>query len=230
MTGIVQCLAAAGFALLLATATPAQQLPVRFDYLVRADMFNGFEGDEAAFDRAMALCESRLAENPDDAEALVWHGAGLMFRAGRAYVAGGREQATAFSRQAVAEMARAVALDPQNVSVLVPRAASMLGAGTNIADPERARYFIEVAVGDYEKALALQQAGFAGLSSHAKGELIGALAEGWSRLGNIEASRTYLARLVAELPDSKYAAAARARLDDPTDRRPLTCLGCHTGK
>jgi len=70
------------------TAHP-QPGPNRFDYEVREDMFRGFfAGDKAAFARAMALCEARLAENPDHAQALVWHGNGLLFRAGEAFAAG----------------------------------------------------------------------------------------------------------------------------------------------
>jgi hypothetical protein len=32
-----------------------------FDYEVRADMFKGIAGNAAAFERAMAVCEARLA-------------------------------------------------------------------------------------------------------------------------------------------------------------------------
>jgi hypothetical protein len=52
------------------------------------------------------------------------------------------------------------------------------------------------------------------------------LADGWSPLDERERSRTFLARITGELPDTKYPAAATARLDNPADRRPLTCLGC----
>jgi hypothetical protein len=55
--------------------TPASQ---RFDYLVRADFFAGVAGDEARLDKAIELCEHALEQNPSHAEALVWHGAGLL--------------------------------------------------------------------------------------------------------------------------------------------------------
>jgi tetratricopeptide (TPR) repeat protein len=190
-------------------------------------MFNGFDGDEEAFDRAMALCEQRLAANPDDPEPLVWHGTGLMFRAGRAFMTGGREQGIAFTRQGIEEMNRAVALAPDAVGVLIPRGAVLLGAAKQMPDGARARDYLRIAMGDFEKTLHLQQSYLATLPTHSKGELLGALAEGWARLDEVEKSRGYLSELVKELPDTKYAAAAKTRLANPADRSPLTCLGCH---
>jgi hypothetical protein len=226
MIRIQVVLAAAALALSLA-GSHAQERAGRFDYLVREDMFNGIEGDEAAFERAMALCEQRLATNPDDPEPLVWHGVGLMFRAGRAFMAGGRDQSIAFGRQGFAEMARAVALAPDNVAVLIPRGAALLATAKEMPDGARAREFLRTAMDDFERALRIQQPYLARLSTHGKGELLGALADGWSRLDDTEKSRVYLRQLIDELSETKYAAAAKARLANPADRSPVTCLGCH---
>jgi len=173
------------------------------------------------------LCEQRLAANPDDPEPLVWHGVGLMFRSGRAATAGGRDQSIAFGRQGFAEMARAVALAPDNIAVLVPRGAVLLAAAKDMPDGARAREYLRMAIDDFEKALKIQQPYLARLSTHGKGELLGALAEGWSRLDDMEKSRVYLRQLIDELPESKYALAAKARLANPADRSSVTCLGCH---
>jgi tetratricopeptide (TPR) repeat protein len=229
MIRISLVLAAVALAAALAVSH-AQERAGRFDYLVRADMFNGFEGDEEAFDRAMALCEQRLAANPDDPEPLVWHGVGLMFRAGRAAMAGGREQAAVFGRRGFDEMARAVALAPDTVGVLIPRGAVLLAAAKQMPDGARSRDYVRIAMGDFEKALSLQRANLARMSTHAKGELLGGLADAWSRLDDVERARVYLRQVVDELPDSKYAAAAQARLANATDRSPITCLGCHQGR
>jgi hypothetical protein len=220
-------LAAAAFMLMLTGLSPAQQASVPFDELVREDMFNGFDGDEEAFDRALALCERRLAENPNDAEAMVWHGLGQMFRASRAFLAGGREQGIAFSRQAFDEMAKAITIAPDSPAVLLVRGSTLLAFGRDMPGGERPSDYVQIAMGDLEKALEIQKPYFATLSTHARGELLGALADGWSLLDERERSRTFLARITGELPDTKYAAAATARLDNPADRRPLTCLGCH---
>ena len=69
-------------------STPAAQsapaAPLRFDDIVRSDFFAGFRGDAARLERGMKRCEEALAADPNHADALVWHGAGLMFLAGEA--------------------------------------------------------------------------------------------------------------------------------------------------
>ena len=221
-------LIALAFAGFVAAFGATQGIAQRFDYLVREDMFRGFAGDKAAFDRAMALCEARLAENPDHPEALVWHGTGLLFRSGEAFRSGDSEKATLLNRNGLAEMKRAVALAPNSLSVRIPRGAVLLAAGMQIADAQRARPYFETAVDDFEKAFTLQQPFLGSLPEHPKGELFASLAEGWARLGDAEKSRVYLNRMVAELPDTPYAAAATARLADPGTNARITCLGCHT--
>src|SRR5258705_12551242 len=73
--------------LLFAGSPRAQNTPdpsPRFDEIVRADFFAGFRGDAARLEKGMKRCEEELATNPTNADALVWHGAGLMFMAGQA--------------------------------------------------------------------------------------------------------------------------------------------------
>jgi hypothetical protein len=123
-------------------------------------------------------------------------------------------------------MGKAVALRPDDVGILVARGAGMLAAAMRLPDA-RGRPLVATAVGDFERVLALQQPYFASLARHPKGELLAALAEGWSRLGDARKSRGYLARMVEELPDTPYAAAALTRLDDPGASSRITCLGCH---
>src|SRR5262249_13192101 len=147
-------LIALAFAGFVAAFGATQGTAQRFDYLVREDMFRGFAGDKAAFDRAMALCEARLAENPDHPEALVWHGTGLLFRSGEAFRSGDSEKATLLNRNGLAEMKRAVALAPNSLSVRIPRGAVLLAAAIQIADAQRARPYFETAVDDFEKAFA----------------------------------------------------------------------------
>ena len=229
MTKLASWLIAAGLTVTAAGIAHPQPAPPRFDYQVREDMFRGFfAGDKAAFARAMTLCEARLAENPDHAQALVWHGIGRLMQAGEALGAGDRDNAMALNQQAVTEMARAVALRPSDVAVLIPRGAALLGAAMRIQDIERARSYVETAVGDFEKAMALQQRQLAGMAVHPKGELLAGLAEGWSRLGDAQKAQFYLMRIIADLPDTPYAGAAKLRRDNPNAMSPITCLGCHT--
>jgi hypothetical protein len=203
--------------------------PERFDYVVRDDFFAGLAGDTARLERSMKTCEALLTEDPQHAEALVWHGAALMVQAGFAMRRGAPDEARALSNRGVSEMERAVALRPADPAVLVPRAAVLQGAAGNMRDGERATAFLRTAVADYEKAVAAQAPSFARLSEHSRGELLGALADGWRRLGDETRARGYLTRMVAEVPGSMYADAARTWLaQTPLREGPgLTCMGCH---
>jgi hypothetical protein len=203
--------------------------PERFDYVVRDDFFAGLRGDSARLARAMKVCEDLLAKNPKHAEALVWHGAALLIQAGQAFQRGEAETARALSNRGVGEMEAAVAMAPADPGVLVPRGAVLSAAARNVRDAERATAFLRTAVGDYEKAVAVQTPSFPQMSEHARGELLGGLAEGWQRLGDEAKSRGYLTRMVAELPGSPYADAATQWLAQTSMKGgpSLTCVGCH---
>ena len=83
----------------------------------------------------------------------------------------------------------------------------------------------ESAVAAFERLLALQTPYLDRLSEHARGELLGGLAEGWLKLGRPDKARGYLERIVEEIPGTRYQ--ARARLEDGAGSAPLTCLTCH---
>jgi len=226
--------AAVAILALLNAVTPwpaAGQSPAaeRFDYVVRDDFFAGLRGDAARLARAMKVCEDLLAKNPRHAEALVWHGAALLIQAGQAFQRGDADGARALSNRGVGEMEAAVAMAPADPGVLVPRGAVLSAAARNVRDPERATAFLRTAVGHYEKAVAAQAPSFPQMSEHARGELLGGLADGWQRLGDEDKSRGYLTRMVAELPGSPYADAATKWLAlKPMRGGPaLTCVGCH---
>ena len=203
----------------------------RFDYVVRDDFFAGLRGDTARLERAMKVCEELLAKNPKHAEALVWHGAALLLQAGQAFQRGEPDTARTLSSRGVSEMEAAINMAPADPGVLVPRGAVLSAAARNVGvrDPERAKAFLSTAVGDYEKAVAAQTPSFPQMSEHARGELLGGLADGWQRLGDEDRSRGYLTRMVAELTGSPYADAAKKWLEHkPMKSGPsLTCVGCH---
>jgi tetratricopeptide (TPR) repeat protein len=200
----------------------------RFDFLVREDFFAGFEGDQAAFERGMKTCEDVLAKNPKHAEALVWHGGGLVFRAGQQFQKGDFQKGMETWARGLKEMDDAVALEPENVGVRIPRGATLLVA-SRFAKPEtEARRLLQLAVGDYEKVLQLQSGYFAKLSGHGRGELLFGLAEGWQRLGDEAKARTYFQRLVNEAQGSARQKQATAFLETgKLISSTQSCVGCH---
>ncbi|HEY3065691.1 MAG TPA: hypothetical protein VGL09_07860 [Methylomirabilota bacterium] len=201
--------------------------PPRFDDLVRADFFAGLRGDAARLERAMQLCETTLAADPAHPSALVWHGAALMFLAGRAAAAQDPVTARGRAQQGQAEMDRALALAPDSLSVMLVRAVVLSASAPRMRDREAGRAALRSAVGGFERALAIQQPYFDQLSVHSRGELLAGLAESYARLGDSAKSRGYLERMVTELPDTPYQARARAWLEDGAESQQLTCLSCH---
>jgi hypothetical protein len=211
---------------------PDAQPVERFDNRIRDDFFAAFDGDMAAFDRAMRECESTLAKNPGHAQALVWHGNGLVFSSREWFERGDYRKGTVLWERGLQEMDHALALSPDSVGVLVPLGASLLGAGMHM--PERyAGPFLEKGVSAYEKVLHLQGPSFDRLSVHSKGELLIALAEAEDRLGRTAEARVYYRRIADELDSPElpaYAIQARAWLDGklPKNAAPHECTGCHT--
>jgi len=213
-------------ALSTSVAVLAQQ---RFDFKVREDMFAGMDGDTAAFDRAMKLIDDTLATDPNHAEALVWRGDGRLFLAGQAFQRGAFADGQALAAQATADMDRAVALAPDNIAVRVPRAAGLLPFARGMRPfnrPESDR-MIRTAIADFEFVVTASTPGWSKLSEHGRGELLGALADGWLLLGDVDKARPYLDRMTAELADTPYARNAALRRADLATKVPLTCLGCH---
>lgn len=207
-------------------ATSAQA--ERFDLVVRGDFFAGFAGSEARLAKGMVECERVLADNPNHAEALVWHGSGLAFNAGTAFRKGDMKAGGELWQRGVEEMDRAVALEPDSVGVRIPRGALLLQATANMP-LEMGRPLLEKAVGDYEHVLALQSAYFSTLGDHPKGELLFGLADGYSRLGNLEKARLYFDRLIKDAPTSGQAPKAQTWLATGAipKSQGLGCVGCH---
>jgi tetratricopeptide (TPR) repeat protein len=217
-------------ALLFTTAPRAQDArgePPRFDNLVRSDFFAGFSGDATRLAQGMKLCEEALAADPDRADALVWHGAGLMFMAGEAQARQDLETARERSRRGAEELERAHQLAPDSLSVILVRAVVLNASAPRVTDRARAQVMQRAAVDGFERALAMQTPYLDSLSEHSRGELLGGLAEGWSRLGEQEKARGYVERMAKELPDTRYQARARAWLEDGPKSGSLTCLSCH---
>jgi tetratricopeptide (TPR) repeat protein len=200
----------------------------RFDYLVRADFFAGAAGNEARLKKAIDLCERTLADNPQHAEAMVWHGAATMVLAGQAFQKGDMTAGGPLFERAVKEMNDAVALAPDNPGVLIPRAAVLFEA-TRAMPPDMAQPLLESAVANYERVLEIQSPSFATLGDHAKGELLFGLAEGSARLGRADKARGYFDRLINDAPTSGQAPKAKEWI--ATGMLPksngINCVGCH---
>lgn len=200
------------------------------DAIVRNDFFAGMMGDKVRLERGMKYCEDILAKNPKHAEALVWHGGGLLVRAVHAYTAGDNKTGDKLWNTGIEEMNQAAALEPQNMRVKIGRSATLIGYAQSGWDPSdtQSRGLLESALIDYEAVYRWQKPNFRDMPIHSRGELLFGLASGWSILGNENKAREYLRLILKECKNSPYEVKARQWL---AKKWPLVvqhdCIGCH---
>jgi len=201
----------------------------RFDEIVREDFFAGMTGDHARFDRAMRTCEEALAKDPGNAPALVWHGAGLLVRSGLAFRDGEPDRGIELRTRALREMGQAVGKAPDDVQVLIPRAAILVSQARYSPD-EQARGMARTAADDYERVLTIEAPWFGGLGVHPRGELLGGLATAYRLSGDNDKAAAMLHRISRELPGTSYDRKAQSWLADlsAVPKEDHFCLGCHT--
>jgi len=202
----------------------------RYDLKVRNDFFAGLMGDAAALERGMKATEETLAANPKHAEALVWHGGGLYYMAGQAFMKGDAKRGMELAQKGVEEMDRAVELAPDSVAVRVPRGSTLLTA-TRYQQGPHVQPLLERAASDFAHTYKLQENYLDKLGEHPKGELLFALADANARMGDKGKARGFYERASKELPGTPYAKYAAEWLETgKLEARKAGCLGCHSGK
>ncbi len=208
-------------------AKPQPQPDQRFDKVVRADLFAGFGGDEAALQKGLAQCEATLAANPKHAEALVWRGAVRVFQSSQLF---GKKQMIAgmsLWSQGIQDMDDAVAIAPANPGVRIPRAAVLLPASRSTPAAMSKPLLVRV-LDDYQTIAKLQANHLDTLGTHPLGELRMGLADVYRVLGDLPNSEAQLKLIKKQLPDTAYAERAQVWLDAKPDQKLVhNCIGCH---
>lgn len=201
----------------------------RFDYKVRGYFFAGLAGDTASLEKGMKICESILAKDPNQAEALVWHGTGLVSESRDAFKAGDQEKGASLWQRGLDEMDAAETLAPNDLGVRIVRGAVLLTASQYLPE-DAAHPLIEKGLSDYEKAYAVQGPDLSRLSTHKRGELMIGIADAHARLGQNEKAQEWFERIQKELPETPYAASATTwLLTKNLAPRQTGCLSCHEG-
>lgn len=203
--------------------------PVRFDHKVRNLYFAAFAGDKEALTKAMAITEVTLKEDPNHAEALVWHGSGIFFLSGDKFrtgdIAGGMEM----MQKGTGMMDRAVELAPRNIGVRIPRGSAYLLASRNMP-PQTGQPLIEKGVADFESSWELQKDDLSHFSQHSIGELWIGIADGNARLGKKDRAVEFFRMIQEKLPETAWSAKAdKWFADGKLSGRDGNCVGCHLG-
>lgn len=200
----------------------------RFDLEVREDIFAGFDGDEERLKAGMKRCEEVLAKNEKHAEAMVWLGSAEIYQSGRYFQKGNVAQGMATWQRGLDRMDKAVELEPDNIGVLIPRAAVLMPASRAMPKPMKDMVLKKVQA-DFERVYERQKDVLDQIGKHPLGELRMGLADVHRSLGNMEESRTHLEAILKEIPDSDYAKRASEWLAAKPDAKLAhTCIGCHT--
>jgi hypothetical protein len=207
-------------------ASPSPRREDAFDYKVRGDFFDGLGGNTVALDRAFKLCEDALARDPNNAEALVWHGATVLARSALAFRSGDRGNGRTLYQQGLAEMDRAVAMAPDNVGVRIPRGAVVLVLSDFVPEPEKSR-LVARGASDYEVGLAGQAAIFSQLTLHAREMMLYGLTDAYATLGDTRKAAAFYQRMTSEAAGSELLPRAKARAAGETVAGQAPCGECH---
>lgn len=213
-------------------AQSAERFDKEFDRLVRADFFAGMTGNVERLDRAMKNAEAVLNRNPKHAQALVWHGGGLLARASIAYQKGDYKIGDKLWERGLKEMDDALALAPNRIDVIIGRSATIIGlaqAGWD-ANDQKGRALLKSALLGYEKVYQEQKPYFSKIDEHSRGELLFGLASGWSILGEHQKARKYLRLIVKEVKRTSYETDAKKWLARKPSVIEHDCRGCHTNR
>jgi hypothetical protein len=208
-------------------APPVAKAEVRFDERVRADFFDGLRGDTAAMDRAMKVCEDELAKNPKHAEAMVWHGAGVVGRASLAFRAGDSAKGMELYTKGLGEMDAAVELEPKNIGVRIPRGAVVLAMAPFVPEPEKSK-LLERGVADYETTYALQKTAFDGLTLHSREQLLYGLVDGYANMKKLDKATEKFALMQKQAVGSELLPRAEKRSRGEAVDGVTPCEQCHS--
>jgi tetratricopeptide (TPR) repeat protein len=201
----------------------------RFDMKVRNYFFAGLAGDAASLQKGMKICEEILASDPNQPEALVWHGTGLVTESRTAFQKGDQQNGAALWQRGLDEMDQAEAMAPNDLGVRIVRGAVLLIASQYLP-AEAAQPLIEKGLSDYQKAYSVQGPDLTHLGAHKSGELMIGIADAYARLGHPDKAQQWFERIQKDLPGTPYASSAATWLETKTlAPRQAACLSCHTG-
>ena len=220
------------FVITTVAAAGALLAQVRLDSnKMRNDLFAAMSGDKSALKRMFEASEPVLAQNPDHAQALMWHGVATLGAFFMQAQSGNVQAAFPTLQKATSEMDRAVSLAPDDVEVRVLRAVMYTPASRSMPGP-MGTALLEKARDDFQHTFDLERDYLDKIGTHPLGELLQGLGDTNSRLGKTDEAEKYYRLIQTMLKETEYAKRAGEWM---TTRQPLPeartrCVGCHTGR
>jgi tetratricopeptide (TPR) repeat protein len=214
------------FIVLAAAALAAQD---RLDTTrMRNDLFAGLAGNQEAIARMLVASEKMLAEFPDSAQALVWHGVASLARSFQ-LLQGNQDAGMAAFQKAIGEMDRAVELAPDDIEVRALRGVLLAPLSRQMPEPFTTR-MLEKARSDYQRLYDIQEKELQTLVTHPLGELLQGLGDIYSRQAKPAEAEKYYGKILEMLKDTEYARRAAAWMEtrQPLPAAQTACVGCHT--
>ena len=200
----------------------------RFDTEVREDLFAGFQGNQKALQKGLDSCNKMLEKDPEHAEAMVWRGAARIFLSGEAFQEGDSKKGMSLWADGLADVDKAKELEPDNIGVLIPRAAVLLPAGKS-SPPVMGLPLLKRVQNDLETAYKKQEKVLDKIGEHPLGELRMGLADVYRALKKSDKSKQQLEAVLKDLPGTEYAEQAKKWLAAPAEKQlSRNCIGCHS--
>lgn len=188
LIAIMLFVTASGFA---QTETP------KFDNELITDFSKGMGGDDSSLERAMAKAEKILAANPKDARTLVWMGAATLAKSGKVFMTGDFMAGGKMWAEGRKKMDESVALDGENLEVLIVRGSTYTNASTKYPFKEEADEIFKLGKSDLDKIIASTEGKADEKSKGIRSQAIKRFIKYYSETGEKEKTETYKKMLTA---------------------------------
>lgn len=188
------------FAVMLfgSTAIFAQNETAKFDNDLMTEFSKALQGDSASYESAMAKAEKILAANPKDSQTLVWAGSATLAQSGQAFMAGNFAEGGKLWAEGRRQMDEAVALDGENIEVLIVRGSTYLSASAKYPIKEEADKLRSLGTADLEKIVGATDGKTIEKSAGIRAKAITILAKHYEAAGDKEKAEIYRKMLTAK--------------------------------
>jgi hypothetical protein len=199
--------------------------------LLREDIFAGFLKDDLdRMTRGEKNIEILLQQRPKDKPSLLgWKAGATLYRAARALDAGRNQEFEEKYAQVTDLLAEARKAGPKDLNLSAITGGIYVVMADRLPEKFRGEAWAK-AYESYQELWKAQAPVVTQLPLHLKGELFGGIAQSAQRTGRTKEAEEFLDKIIAALPDTAYANAAKRWKKDPKAAKDLglTCLTCHS--